>query len=378
MKLRANRTDQLARTAIPYDARMLSIPRQPNELTPEWCTSVLRNAGHEATVSAVELSPVGTGQMADSLRARLSYHERSRQSPDSLVVKMTSADESSHAAGARGAYQREVEWYRELNDTTSIATPEMLFADIDVDTAEFVLVLQDMHPARQGDQVAGCSVDQARRALANVVGLHAPTWCRGDLVTTTWLHPTDDPDARMAMADQLFAHSTTGFLDRYDTSLSAEQRELVSWFAGRFGQWLRKDHPVFAATHGDYRLDNLLFESAPGKQVWTVDWQTVRVDNPLADVSYLLGTGLDSDERAAHEAELVAEYHQGLVDHGVTDYTINDCRADYRAQSLYSLVIIVLGSMLAKQTDRGDEMFMAMLDRASRQIADLDATATLG
>lgn len=369
--------DLLAPVVITYDAPMPAIPRRPDEITPAWCSEVLEHVGLAASVSDIVLSPVGTGQMADSLRANLTYQASAPGAPESIVIKMTSADESSHMAGARGAYLKEVEWYRQLNDTTTIATPRLFFTDIDRKTSEFVLVLQDMHPAQQGDQVAGCTPDDARRALTNVVGLHAPTWCRSDLQRFDWLHPTDDLETRLALGEQLFAHCTPGFLARYETTLDAEQRDLLTWFAERFPRWLRQDHDVFAATHGDYRLDNLLFEAAPGATVWTVDWQTVRVDNPLADVAYLLGTGLESGERLAHEQDLVAGYHTALVEHGVSDYSLDECFADYRAQSLYSLVIIVLGAMLAKQTERGDEMFMAMLNRATRQIADLHATETL-
>jgi len=356
---------------------MPSIPRHPRDLSAEWITTVLDFAGVGGTVDDVDLSPVGTGQMADSWRARLHYSSRAEHSPDSLVIKMTSADESAHAAGARGAYLREVEWYRELNDSTTIATPGLYFTDIDRATSEFVLALQDMYPAKQGDQVAGCSVDEARRALINVVGLHGSTWCRSDLLESAWLNSVDDAEARLAMTEQLFTHSTAGFLARYESYLTDDQRDLLAWFAEQIGTWLRQEHRVFAATHGDYRLDNLLFEAEPGRRVWAVDWQTVRIANPLADVAYLLGTGLETSQRAAHEDALVAAYHQGLVDLGVEQYSAEQCREDYRAQSLYSLVIIVLGSMLAKQTPRGDEMFMAMLARASRQISDLKARETL-
>lgn len=359
---------------------MPALPRRLDDLTPQWCADVLTQAGFPSSIAAVDLSAVGTGQMADSFRATLTYEAQAHRpdnAPDTLVIKMTSRDESSHAAGANGAYLKEVEWYRQLDATTTIATPELFFADIDPETAEFVLVLQDLHPAQQGDQVAGCTVDDAQRALLNVVGLHAPTWCETDLQAIEWLHPTNDAELRLAQTEQLFAHCTAGFLARYSDALDSLKRDLVTWFATRFPNWIRKEHAVFAATHGDYRLDNLLFESSPETGVWTVDWQTVRLDNPLADVAYLLGTGLNSDDRLRHEDELVRSYHAGLVQADVPGYSFADCFEDYRAQSLYSLVIIVLGSMLAKQTERGDEMFMTMLDRATSQISDLDARDTL-
>src|SRR5258708_39776454 len=41
----------------------------------------------------------------------------------------------------------------------------------------FVLVLADMAPAVQGDQIAGCTPQEAQLAVAALAGLHGPSWC---------------------------------------------------------------------------------------------------------------------------------------------------------------------------------------------------------
>ena len=53
----------------------------------------------------------------------------------------------------------------------------------------FTLVLEDLAPAESGDQIAGCSLDQARAAAVNVAGLHAPTWNDPSLRELDWLIP---------------------------------------------------------------------------------------------------------------------------------------------------------------------------------------------
>jgi hypothetical protein len=39
------------------------------------------------------------------------------------------------------------------------------------------LVLADMAPAVQGDQIAGCSAQEARLAVEALAGLHGASWC---------------------------------------------------------------------------------------------------------------------------------------------------------------------------------------------------------
>ena len=58
----------------PHDA-WRSIADTPAALTPEWITGALRSSGRlgAGTVTDVELSPVGTGQMCDSLRLSLRF-----------------------------------------------------------------------------------------------------------------------------------------------------------------------------------------------------------------------------------------------------------------------------------------------------------------
>ena len=63
-------------------------------------------------------------------------------------------------------------------------------------------------------------------------------------------------------------------------------------------------------THGDYRLDNLMFPPA-GPGVAAVDWQTTSAGPPLRDLAYFLGNSLTPDLRRAHESDLVDSYLGG-------------------------------------------------------------------
>jgi aminoglycoside phosphotransferase (APT) family kinase protein len=144
---------------------------------------------------------------------------------------------------------------------------------------------------------------------------------------------------------------------------------LHAYLADRPGRW--------TVAHGDYRLDNLLFGTrAGGSPVAVVDWQTVAHGPGIADLSYFLGAGLLPAARQTHEHDLVRSYHAGL-DAGGVSIDWDDCWRDYRRHTFAGLVMAVAASMLVEQTDRGDDMFMAMANRHGRHALDLEAEALL-
>src|SRR5262249_7622727 len=159
-------------------------------VTPAWLTTTLR-ASHSvdgAHVVAMRSEVVGTGQMGLSVRYALDWSDRSPGSPASVVCKFASPDPTSRATGlALRTYEVDVSFYRPLASAVHIRTPQCPFADIDLSSGEFVLVLEDLAPAAQGDQMAGCTVTQAALALDELAKLHAPRWGDERLAALSWL-----------------------------------------------------------------------------------------------------------------------------------------------------------------------------------------------
>jgi hypothetical protein len=130
------------------------------------------------------------------------------------------------------------------------------------------------------------------------------------------------------------------------------------------------DRQRFSLLHGDYRLDNLLFD--PDRtSVTVVDWQTLGVGLPARDLAYFTGTSLLPEARSASEADLVAAYHSELLACGITDYDGETCWRDYRVGMLQVPLITTLGCAFAVSTERGDDMMLVMLQRGCRAIRAL-------
>ena len=92
-------------------------------------------------------------------------------------------------------YGREVGFYSELSKRTTTQHPVCYFAEHDPETQDAVLLLEDVSTrGRMLDQVAGCSVDDARAAIRSLAQLHAGFWDDASLDDVPFLlRLCDDP-----------------------------------------------------------------------------------------------------------------------------------------------------------------------------------------
>jgi hypothetical protein len=340
-------------------------------ITPEWTTAILEKNGIAATVGQVTTEAVGTGQMGSCYRLFIAYD--AGHGPDRLIVKLPATDPQSRAAGQLG-YRCETTFYREVANRVQVQIPQCYFAAMNERGDGFTLVLEDLAPAQQGDQIAGCSIDQARAAAVNVAGLHAPTWNDSSLRELDWLIP--DLTANAEVAAPFLVGATEQFLDRY--AVTRDTAATLHRFADRFVDWATARPEPFALLHSDYRLDNLLFaQSDAPRPVVAVDWQVLMVGSPLRDVAFLVATGLSTENRRAGEKGIIDAYHRRLIELGVDGYSAERCWKDYRYGLFQGPFITVLGAFVAQPTARGDEMFTVMAERSSAAITDLDAMSLL-
>lgn len=354
------------------------------ELDPTWLTGVLRQSlDVEAAVVAVEQRSIGTGQVGENVRLTLTWDDASPDLPASVVAKLPSTSEVSRSTAVQiDTYVKEVGFYRAIQRAVDIRTPRLHALEWDPATHDFVLLMEDIAPATQGDQLAGCSVDEAALAIDEAVGLHAPSWGRvGRWVAEDWLKGPGGDDA--AGRAQLFSLLTGGFVERYSGRLSPAQLSLTTALTEVFPAWQRlvigwAERHGWCLVHGDYRLDNMLFGEPPASPPLTVvDWQTVAIGVGPTDVAYFLGAGLLPAVREAHQRELVGRYAAKLRTRGI-EVGDDDVWDAYVLGSVSGLYMAVLASQIVERTDRGDEMFAVMAERHLAQVVDVGLADRLG
>ncbi len=333
------------------------------DLTTAWLSEALG-----LRVDEVISEVVGTGQMGSCHRLFLTGDPAL---PSTVLAKIPSEDAGTRELMA-GAYVNEVRFYADLAPTVDIKVPHCFYAGMG-DAGTFTLLLEDLAPAQVGEQIAGCSPEQALGAVVNLAGLHGPRWCDPTLTAIEGMLPLG-PEMG-AMLDITFPPAAESFLEMLGDQMSAEDVATLQALTPLAGRWIGAHADRFALLHMDYRLDNLLF-AVDGPTVFAVDWQGMSLGLPARDPAFFLSTGLLPEERREHERAIVTAYHAKLLTYGsptngLADYSLEQCWDDYRWGMLQNPFITVFGCVYGSRTERGDQMFLAMIARGCAAIRDL-------
>ncbi|EHI14916.1 phosphotransferase family protein [Mycolicibacterium thermoresistibile] len=350
---------------------VLSIPSGPAEVTPEWLSTVLSADGTPVRVRSVDVVPIGTGQTGATYRLTVGYETERADLPPTFAIKLPAQDESVRERVALG-YRAEHAFYTRVAAHMAIPVPHCYHCEIGGDGAEFAMLMADMAPAVQGDQIVGCSPAEARLAVTALAGLHGPSWCDPQWADVPGIAMPKPDDAAAEGLGEIAEMAADITIDKLGPRMRPEDRETTLTAMSMVTAWLRTEKSRFALMHGDYRLDNMLFD--PDRtRVTVVDWQTMGAGLPARDLSYFLGTSLLPEVRSEVERDLVEVYHRALRSHGVADYDSETCWRDYRLGMLQVPLLTVLGFAFAASTERGDDMMLTMLERGGRAIRELDS-----
>ena len=316
------------------------------------------------------IRPIGTGQMAESYRVTFVQGSHGRI-PPSVVVKVPSQSDSSRAASRiTRCYELETGFYTHVQSLVEVSAPTCLHVWFDATNDDFVLVLEDIVNGKQGDQIAGATLDQARAAIDELVQLHSPLWNSSRLDKLGWM-PRHTMESSQGTRD-LLRSVFSGFSTRFSSLVSTEVLELGNRLVEKIDGYDRAFPNNETIVHRDFRLDNLLFtESVNGLNVKVVDWQTVSISAGVTDLAYFIGASFGPEQRREVEDELVHRYHDGLSQAGIS-MSWTEVWDQYRLFATSGYIMAIVASMLVKQTERGDAMFAAMANRHGQQMIDLE------
>ena len=341
----------------------------PSEVTAAWLSDVFRYAGLEGTVNSFKAHSIGTGQVGENIRFELIG---SKDIPKTVVGKFPSNDPISRQTGIDTYnYIREVHFYKNLQSKVLIETPDIFYTEADIEKHDFVIMMEDLAPGEQGDQLGGCDHQKAELAMIQLAHLHGPLW--GDTTIVDDVLISNRKNGGQAISD-LFNMVSNGFLARYSKHLTQNEKEMVQLVGDNLEVFMASYAGEQTLVHLDYRLDNMMFGGA--KPLTVVDWQSPAFDCAIGDVSYFMGTSIMDDTRKEVEEKLVKKYFETLSTYNVS-MTWDECWHYYRHYAPAGLIMAGVASMIVGETKRGNEMFMVMAKRSARMSRDLDAIGAI-
>jgi aminoglycoside/choline kinase family phosphotransferase len=303
-------------------------------------------------VSSFSANAIGTGQMADSLRVQM-QHTGNSSAPQTLIAKIPRNNETSRAASRiTRCYEVETSFYSEISSSVEARIPECYHVEYSKHDDEFLLLLEDLAPARQGDQLGGCGVDDAILAVTEMAKLHGSLWNSPSTNDKEWLIRNRSDAGKNTL--QLLQSVYPSFCQRYEGRLDSKVVQVGRQLVSQFPEYFSAQPKPNTVVHRDFRLDNLLFGDWGGARgVAILDWQTASEGVAISDLSYFVGSAL------------------------LPEITEEEAWRQYRLFSFGGFVMAIVASMLVEQTERGDEMFMAMANRHGQQILQLEAQSFL-
>ena len=344
-------------------------PTVLSDISKEWLSQVL-----DGRVEDFGLSVIGAGEGFMGQLARVSLSGSGV--PASVIVKLPTSDPGGIAIGEMmGVWNREHRFYTEVaSSIEGINLAKCLHSSAD----PYVLVLEDLAPSKPGDQVAGPTPDQARTAIDTAATLHSAWFDKPELNDLDWMPSLSDP--MTASIGTMFPIGWPMFMERYQDSLPRRVLDWCETFAPMIETWVQGylDWP-FTLTHGDFRLDNMFFDSTG--QMTLIDWQLSMRAPSTTDLVYFLGTNLPTQLRRDMSDELITRYCNKMREGGVPDQWADyDTIMQGYAEGVLFYCTSFAASILTLDTanERGAALMDSLVRRAFSAADDLDAGSRLG
>lgn len=333
------------------------------EIDEPWLEQVLRGAGYDASIKGFRLEPIGAGNVSDTARIVI---EAEGNAPPSVVAKFRPASEEAHTHGMGSkAYSIEAGTYELFQGVSDGCRTPVIFS-LNAADDNINLVMEDLSSVtRPGNQVAGCSIKDAEATIRQLARLHRAFWPTSENNAPSWA-------IRMPIAGDYWVGVLQAaapiVAERFAEDLPPQHIELVSEAATLSRAWHDLRHSAMTITHGDPRVDNVLFDDAGDGEAILIDWQVTGVRNPMHDVGYFLSGSISIADRRKCEHDLLDLYAEEFGRSG--EYTRGQIEDDYRVQLVSGLMTTAAAVALLPDIPKVNELLLALLERNCAAVYD--------
>ncbi|OBF50430.1 phosphotransferase [Mycolicibacterium monacense] len=347
----------------------LVVPKDWDEITPEWMTAALSAHHPDAVVDSVsvDLRDDGTNRRA---RLRLTYSAGS--GPETVFVKAVDPAHRDLVRLTSGLFHEPRLFTCGVD--LPLEHPTVFTALVDETAEDFILVMEDLtaRGADPRDATRPLTVEQAATGVRGLARMHGRYWGRRvlDEPALGWLEPFV-PWEGMGAAPLSEAQKRLGD-DAPDVVMALTIGVLIDDIWKPYIRSLTKAPQTLL--HGDPHIGNTYL--LPGGEVGFLDWQVARRGNWSLDLGYFLQGALTIEDRRRSERHLLEEYRDALGLPADELPSLGEIWLRYRASVAHGLTLWMCTASAGELWQRPD-IAIALAQRYSAAYADLQTPEAL-
>ena len=355
---------------------MSNVIQKYEEFTPELATNIIGHLYPEPIVKTrVSSLGEGVGLMSSIARAHLTM---SSGQEASVVIKCVARNHNSELAKGINFYRNEVNFYNHLADQAPIAYPKALFAEVEPDTQDFLLVLEDLGTETAGDQLVGCSGEQLLIAFERAAQLHGTFWERTS--EFDWLFYQVDMKTIIFRRDAILKPGVQPTIDYFPAYFTGERANILRKIAEQFAElFLKGLGGPQTVIHGDYRTDNMFLIDRDGDpDIIAFDWQNTTGGNGTHDIAYFCSQSANPEFHGDSQINALRRYYETLIDQGVKGFSFDECLERYRYNLLLVMITpVAICGTLDQGNERGVKLGETILERSFSAMESMNASDLL-
>jgi hypothetical protein len=360
-------------------------PTNPNEvpasaarISPKWLEAVICDGTPGAKVLNVEI--VGGSDGTNTRRAlEVTYNDvgLAADLPRELFAKSATSIRTRIMNGRTTRGESEVRFYQSFRDRLNIEAPRAIYARFDRASGRMFILFPNM--TVQGTKFLNpmhhVTREQAEGMIDLLATYQSAFWNHPELTTKSWLLSTYDYQRLINVHAIPFEHCGAVGLQRAASVLPSEllavgRKRLWRLHMGSIERLERRPHTL---THYDMHVGNWYITA--DQRMGLTDW-SMRFGHWSADLTYMLLSALEIEDRRSWERDLLVRYRERLRQHSVPEVpSTEEIWDEYRRQAFHPLYfwLTTIGAGVLQPDMQPDSISLINLKRMGQALVDLDS-----
>ena len=355
--------------------------RHINQVSPKWITKVLKKGGHlennKVTVIERTLSK-SKGYTSDRFHLNLTFKKANQETPPGrLFIKIGYPEYT-------GVCYKEVEFYARTDLSADLPLLKCYNSAFSFKPGGTYLLFEDLSETHFTPDLSESRTNPYSKYPLSEKQYEGAINCLASIHSHWWNRPgfrrmicSEESKKVFAFFVESVGEKLGYFFDYLGDKISSKVQKLYESILAAYPTlyWNYIDNGAqLTIVHGDAHFENFMFpRNQDNGHIVLLDWQIWRVDVGCSDLAHMMTLGWFPNQRKLLEKRMLRHYHKRLVQHGINNYSWEDCWYDYRLGAIRSLFMPVhfLGAL------NESDVLWALVRKSNSAYVDLECEELL-